>query len=210
MNEQVQRLELGQQPWEPLTTGAAEVAPPQPPSLRDGDANLGMQGRIDRWQIDAPQLAVPVALEAFEDDSGGDPVRDAGLDDRAGTQVGDDAPDGLGEGPVAVVPPAVRAQPDPQARGGELGHEVGPDLAERLDSLARPWQPERRVQAMAPIGSATVHVAGWDSEPTPLPVVPPPVDAPPDALDPLTGMTQHVPRGPHRVAEPHWHHLVVV
>ena len=58
VNEQVQRLELGQQPWEPLTTCSADVAPPQPPALRDGDANLGMQGRIDGWQIDAPQVAV--------------------------------------------------------------------------------------------------------------------------------------------------------
>jgi hypothetical protein len=63
-----------------------------PQVLRDGDANLAMQGRIDRWEIDAPQMTAAIAFQALENDSTRDPMGNPGFDHCCRAQVGDDAP----------------------------------------------------------------------------------------------------------------------
>ena len=69
-----------------------------------------MQRRIYGREIDAPQVTVPVAVEALKDHPAGKPVCHPRLHYGRGTQVRDEAPDGLGLRPIAVVPPAVRGQ----------------------------------------------------------------------------------------------------
>jgi hypothetical protein len=183
--------ELGQQVWKPLTTRSLDVRPTVLQVLWDRDANLTVQGRIDRWEIDAPQMTAPIALKALENDSARDPMSDAGLDYSCRAQVGDDAPNGLGERSVAVVPPAVRGHPNMNAGVGKLSDEIVPHLTERRRGLTRPRQVERRVQTSFPIRDRSVEVARRNPECAQLPLVAAPVDAPPNALDSLPGMTQH-------------------
>jgi hypothetical protein len=72
-----------------------------------------VQRRIDRRQVHAPQVAASVALEALEYYPAGEPVCHSGLDYGRWTQVRNEAPEGLGLRPVAVVPPTVSGQADP-------------------------------------------------------------------------------------------------
>jgi hypothetical protein len=72
-----------------------------------------MQRRVDGREIHTPQMTDPVATEAFKDHPAGEPVCHSGLDYGRGTQVRNEAPDGLGLRPIAVVPPTVSGQADP-------------------------------------------------------------------------------------------------
>src|SRR5512132_754955 len=207
VDEEMELLELGQQVWEPLTTCSMDIRPTVPQVLWDGDTDLAMQGRIDRREIDAPQMTAPIALQSLKNDSTRDPVSDASLDHSYRAPMGDDAPNGLGERSVAVVPPAVRGPPNMNTRIGKLSDETVPYPTERCRSLARPRHVERRMQAGLPIRDRSVEVAHRNPECGQLPLVPAPVDTPSNAFHSLPGMTQHGLRCSHCVAKPHWRRL---
>lgn len=86
------------------------IRPAGPQVLRDGRADLVMQCRVYGREIDAPQMTVPIAMKALKDHPTGQPMCHPRLYHRRGTQVRNEAPNGLCLRPIAVVPPAVRGQ----------------------------------------------------------------------------------------------------
>jgi len=110
MNEEVDLLEPADQLWQPPPARPLHIRPAGTQVRRDGYADLMMQRRIYGWEIDAPQMTIPVAMEALKDHPAGKAMCHACLHYSRGTQVRNEAPDGLGLRSVAVVPPAVRGQ----------------------------------------------------------------------------------------------------
>jgi len=75
--------------------------------------------------------------------------------------------------------------------GSGDGREAAPETAERLDSRARPWQPQLSMQSGTPIGEDSVDAGGRDAEFAPVTLVATPIDAAANTLHSLCGMTQH-------------------
>jgi hypothetical protein len=110
MNKEVDPLEPADKFWQPPPARPLHIRPAGPQVRRDGYADLVMQRRIHGREINAPQVTVAVAAEALQDHPAGKPVCHSRLHYIRGTQVRNEAPDGLGLRPIAVVPPAVRGQ----------------------------------------------------------------------------------------------------
>jgi hypothetical protein len=71
MNEEVNLLEAADQLWQPPPARPLHICPAGTQVLRDGYADLMMQRRIYGWEIDAPQMTIPVAMEALKDHPAG-------------------------------------------------------------------------------------------------------------------------------------------
>jgi hypothetical protein len=191
MYEEIDLLKLADQSWQPPPARPLHVGPAGPQVSWDGCADLVMQRRIYGREIDARQMTVPVALDALKDHAAGESMCHPGLHYSRGVQVRDQAPDGLGLGPVAVVPPAVSGQAHAQARRYQAGNRGLPDLAEAHRFLARPRRADCLVQDGGPLLDDRVMLSQRTPEGRQLAPVPACVDAPSSAFDPFPGMAQH-------------------
>ena len=203
MNEEVDLLERADQSRQPLPARPLHVRPAGPQILWNGNGDLVMQRRIYSREIDAPQVTVPVAVKALKDHPAGEPMCHPRLHDRRGTQVRDQAPDGLGLRPIAVVPPAVRGQAHLQARRGQAGNRGVPYLAELFRFLARPRRVDRVVQNGRPVLDDRVMLILRTPERSQLAPIRACVDTPANAFKALTGMTQGHGCRAHGKSEPH-------
>jgi hypothetical protein len=114
---------------------------------------------------------------------------DSCFQDGRGTQVRNEAPDGLGLSPIAVVPPAIRGQAHTHARRGQAGNHGVPYLAELFRFLARPRRVDRFVQNGRPVLDDRVMLALRTSERRQLALICVCIDTPANAFDALAGMT---------------------
>jgi hypothetical protein len=140
MNEEADLLEPADQLWQPPPARSLYIRPAGPEVPGDSYADLVMQRRIHGREIDAPQMTVPVTMKALKNYPAGEPVCNPRFHYDRGTQVRDEAPDGLSLRLIAVVPSAVGGQANTQARSCKARHGDVPDLAESLHFRARPWR----------------------------------------------------------------------
>ena len=144
--------QLGQQRRQASAAGAVPGTSTRRAALRDRGADLGVQGGVERGQVDAVERARAVALERLEDHPRGDAPRHPGLQHRGGRAGAGTGTTRPARGPRRRRPSRRRPRgrsPGP-ARAG-LGRRCDHRLSNSRVPRARPGRPEALVQLLLPV-----------------------------------------------------------
>jgi hypothetical protein len=96
-------------------------------------------------------MAGLVVGEGFEDEPGGDPARDARLDDHEWPQVQGETPHGAREARLAIAPTREGASPEHMSSSLERLYDARPQLPEAVDRGTGPWGADEFVKVPLPM-----------------------------------------------------------
>lgn len=120
--------------------------------IRDGCPDLVVEFGLERrWQVDAPEMAVLVPLECFEDEPSCDSAGDPCLDNLERLDVMDQTPDRPREARLAVAPTCEGPSSQPQPVGLEGTDHPRPEPPELGDMRTRPGRPNKSMELAFPV-----------------------------------------------------------
>src|SRR6185437_13660775 len=108
-------------------------------------------GALQRWKVNAPEMAVSVPRKRLQDAARGDTMGDTSLDYLFGSHVANQTPDRPHQSGIAVVPRLKALGAGTNSFCFQFSYHVRPQSPKLGSLLARPGDAERFMQVFFPV-----------------------------------------------------------